>query len=310
MKTVLPSLLLSCFAILVPLHRQDANIQRKVSYAIDEYLRDNTKPLEAMQQDPDLPNALPYIAKYMTNPDSRVRVAAGHLIRVMRTPAAVKILVELMDDRTNAAARFPVRYFYDDYDCAMLRVNGGERLRDSLITFAKTGGVLMSAKPILLLSCVNADETARQFIESERGGIRTVMLDFGMPPVSIRIPLDMVLAHWGRADGVERVQQIIEGGKVDDLFFLLRAMKFINDDSLLKKLAVLLEDKRNVVKVCSECEEYLRVADLAVYAFAERLGPDVLGVKPQDFHRYQDKEVSTAYEKVKAWFKSRQGKTQ
>jgi hypothetical protein len=291
-------------------HGQGNSIESRVSYAIQEYLRDNIKPLEALQQDPDLPRALPFIARYMTNPDSRVRVAAGHLIRVMRTPAAVKILVELMDDRTNAAARFPVRYFYDDYDCAMLRVNGGERLRDSLITFAKTGGILMSAKPILLLSCVNADETVRQFIESERGGNRTVMLEFGMPPVSIRIPLDMVLAHWGRADGVERVESIIRSGKLHDLLFILRAIKFVNDESLLKQLAGLMEDKRDIAKICSECEQSYRVADLAVYAFAERLGTDVVGVKAQDSHRYQDDEVSIASEKVKAWLKSKHGRTQ
>jgi hypothetical protein len=285
---------------------QTANIEDKVKAAIDGARRGNEELVSALKNSPDRIKAIPYLRPYVSDTDVNVTNALLTLAFGLHTTEAIAILVGVLKREDFGLSYRVASLLYQHYSCdEITRVDLG--LRDRLLTLAERGSVLFAGKPTLLLSCFDNDQSVLQFLEKQRKAKGTIKLEMYMPNVPISVCADVALANLGQKDAVERVTRYIETGELDVLYFLLKAARFTNSKVVTAKLADLIKDKRELGPTCSHCETYFRVSDLALYVFGDEFGVDV-GVRPQEFQRYKDEEISLADERIQTWVKTRNEK--
>jgi len=287
---------------------QQPNLAERVKAAIEDYRSGNADLLLALQNSPDRNKTLPYVKPYVKDHNERVRSAVVTLISGIHTPEAVDILVNMLVEEQSQLVYGIAGLLYEHYGCEEITSKTRERLRDRLISLAESGSVLLSAKPMLLLSCFKDDGQVFQFLERERKTNKSIRFDMYTPSASIAVSVDIVLTHWGRSDAVDRLLEHIEGGNFGNLDFIFQALKLVNNDRVLTKLLTLMQDTREIDRVCAHCERRYRVADLAALGFTKKLGPDVTGMNPRSLDRYSDEEIKKAYERIQAWLKARNGK--
>lgn len=258
--------------------------------------------LYRLKDSPDRIKTLPYLKAYMTDPSDRVRAGVFFLASGIHTPEAMEILFTMIVEEQSLPYGF-VKGLYENYDCGEIS-GGGERVRDRLVRLSEKGSVLLAGKPMLLLSCFKHDEAVLKFLKEQRQIKSTIKLELGMPNLPIALCADVALSNLGQKDAIARVSLLIDAGETDSFYFLLKAIRFVENKEILAKLVGLAKDKKEIGPVCAHCSEIWRVCDLAVYAFGEQLGVDV-GVKPQEGHRYKDDEIRQASERIKAWFQAK-----
>src|ERR1043165_9770238 len=103
---------------------QQKNIEQRLVEALETARKGDQKSVALLKKDPELPNALPLLRRYLNDPNDRVRSAVFALAQGVHTREAVCILTDLMKEDQRGWAEAPVRAFYDEYDCKEL-LDGG-----------------------------------------------------------------------------------------------------------------------------------------------------------------------------------------
>ena len=276
---------------------QQPNIEQRLAEALEKAKRGDQKSVAVLKKDPELPKALSFLRRYLSDPNDRVKSGVFALAEGIHTPEAVSILTDLMKEDQGRWGEASVRAFYDGYDCNELIDGGGPRLRDNLILFVENEKNFSRAKAILLLSCFKDDKDAIRALEGlGKGQRKTVALDFSNQ-VDLATSVDLALAEIGNKPALDRFLQRLEKGEENDLIFALRAIRFIDKREVLAALVEKTKDKRIAVYPWSD-DFYLRISDLAVNAVTKK-ARQPLEIVVHDNYRYSDRELKRAYELLK-----------
>jgi HEAT repeat protein len=280
---------------------QQTPIEQRVAAAIESARKGNQRPVALLKKDPELAKGLPYLRRFVTDPDSLVKSSVLALAAGVHTPEAVGILTDLMKEDNGRWAEASVKAFYPDYDCRELIDVGGSRLRDSLIYFVENRKGLSIGKAILILSCFKGDKEAVRLLESlDKGQQKKIALNWNNS-VDIATGVDLALAEIGEKEAAERFVQRVGRGETNDLIFAFTAIRFINEKEVLSALVERIEDKRPATYPWSD-DFYLRIGDLAVNALAEK-AQKPLGISIKNNYRYSDEELEKAYSILRIHFK-------
>lgn len=276
---------------------QQKTLEQRVAEAVENAKKGDQKSVALLKKDPELPKALPFLRRYLSDPNDRVRSAVFALAQGVHTPEAVSILTDLMKEDNGRWGEASVKAFYDDYDCKELLDGGGPRLRDNLIRSAENGKSLSQPKAILLLSCFKDDKNVVRALESlNKGQRKIVTLDLNNR-IELATTVDLALAEVGDKPALDRFLQRLAKGETNDLIFVFRAIRFINKKEVLAALVEKISDKTKAVYPWSD-DFYLRIGDLAVNALATK-ARQPLGFVVKNNYRYTDQELARAYEQLK-----------
>ena len=276
---------------------QQKTIEQRLAEAVENAKKGDQKSVALLKKDPELPKALPFLRRYLSDPSDRVRSAVFALAQGVHTAEAVSILTDLMKEDQGRWGEAPVKAFYDEYDCKELADGGGPRLRDNLIRFAENEKSLSRPKAILLLSCFKDDKDVVRALESlDKGQRKMVTLELDNR-VDLATTVELALTEVGNKVALERFLQRLAKGEVNDLVFAFRAIRFINNKEVLAVLVEKINDKRKAVYPWSD-DFYLRISDLAVNALVKK-ARQPLEVVVQNNYRYSDRELERAYELLK-----------
>lgn len=289
-------LLWTMLLFLLPLDEasaQQTGIEQRVADAIQSARKGNLKPVALLKKDAELVKALPYLKNFLTDPNPAVTSAVFALAEGIHTPDAVGILTDLMTVNNGRWGEASVKSFYDDYDCKELFAGGGSRLRDNLISFVEKERGFSNGKAILLLSCFKGDKEVTRALEAVRKkSHRKVNLDWSNR-IDIATCIDITLAEIGHQDASGRLLRRIAIGEVNELVFMFRAIRFINEQGVLAALLERIKDKRPAIYPWSDAF-YLRIGDLAVNALAQKAQKS-LDIPVKTNYRYSDEELEKAY---------------
>jgi hypothetical protein len=276
---------------------QQDNIEQRLIAAVENARKGDQKSVALLKKDPELLKALPFLRRYLNDPNDGVRSSVFALAEGVHTAEAVSILSDLMKEDHGRWGEAPVKAFYNEYDCKELLDGGGPRLRDNLILFVEDGRNLSRAKGILLLSCFKDDKNIIRALESlDKDRRKTVTVDWNNY-VDLATSVDLALAEIGNKSALERFLQRLAKGEANDLVFAFRAIRFINNKEVLAALVEKIGDKRKAVYPWSD-DFYLRISDLAVNALAKK-ARQPLEIVVQNNYRYSDRELERAYELLK-----------
>lgn len=263
------------------LHSQE--MQTKIKAAIEKVKSDNSTLIsDLMKQSPV--ETLSYLTAYLHDPDPHVRHAVLSAASDQRTEAAFAVFAESVSDPVDYVANGGVARLYRNFDNQTIASAGGQRLKRGLIQMLPRQGNV--ADFVLLLSCFTRDAEAKRALEQARTGRKTekMILVGGGPDVEFSVIADVALANWGDAAATARVGQLINSGSANNKAFILQALRFVNNPTLLQSALTLLDDTAKTSIHYGGIHDslgtnaapvFLRVCDVALVALAKKTGADV-----------------------------------
>lgn len=232
----------------------------------------------------------PLLAPYVTDSEEDIRRQAVALLAAIDGEAALAPLATALADGSQDIRQRASTALYESYDPGRLaeRPEVGEALRNSIQQGNESGGA------ILLLGYfpgAGSEEVLRG-LRQRRGSGMTEVFSWS-PVVPISLPANVALSRLGEQEARDALMSRIEAGDLEDLRFMLYALRDIDAPALLHALKdATLDDTREVFgEMPSGVEPQIRLQDLAVTQFAKRFGLqmdfEVSGQK-----QYSDDEIA------------------
>jgi len=245
--------------------------------------------------------AIPYLPAFAISANDLVRSAAAEVASLSQSEKAVQILTVIAGGK-GSSATVAVERLFIVYSPVEILKWGNRQLAKSLMRYLER--VPNSAEGILLLSCFKSDKSVPRFLHRHRKKHAALDLMITRPEESplVKAPvcIDISLSELGKTDAAERLGGYLTGKSIDDILFILHAMKVINNRGTLLKISELLKDSRVAFETglshSSEPPMIIRVNDIALHVLRYKLNPgkDQSGVNYA--RRSPDEEIARAYE--------------
>ena len=231
-----------------------------------------------------------HLGPYVHDADPEVRVAAVALLKGLGGGEAVPLLAEALadsDQDIRQRAALALHENYPPYELAEV-AELGPALRKSIAAGNH------SAAAILLAGWFPGNEmqAAVEPLAAAGGGEKTELRP-ASPVVDVALPARVALSLMGHQPSRLELQQFIRSGNLDELRFLLEAIKHIDAPEVLHPLADrTLADRRETVSPGPiGAGDRLRLCDEAVNAFGQNFNMK-LGFDPSERRRFTDAEIS------------------
>lgn len=225
------------------------------------------QPLNAVSAEPEAIVAA--LAPLAEDPDTGLRFGLVQYLAGLGDSATAPLLVRLLGD---ADAEIQSRAAAAVYDFPLpgAALNAGSGAAEALIDAASDRP--LTAAELLLLGYVE-DPRVEAVLRGVDAGA-AVKLRPWHRPVPATLAADVALSRRGDAAARDRLLQRQPGGPTDEVVFLLSVLRDVDAPPVLHHLAALtLGDDRTIeLGVPSGASPKRRVCDLAVDAFAARLG--------------------------------------
>jgi hypothetical protein len=276
----------------------------------------------AAAYDLDADASLPYLSKYITDPDPRVRCSVAEVASKSASSDAVRILTELvLDESTWNTSGKAVDALYRRYTDEQLVKSGGPKLRENLQVML--GRSTLHADAILLLALLPDGAKSDEFLAglSKKNPTAKTRV-YRMPGDRVELPVccDLARAKLGNAEAAARVKQRLtaKNAPTENLVFMLQNCRVVDDPALLLAMTDCMNDQRTGVVLVTpgspstdgtppDPGAWLRVSEVALEQLAKKAGIDVgvdLTAREERFTmpRYSDEEIAAAQKKLRKHF--------
>jgi len=227
-----------------------------------------------------------------------VRREAVGLLNRLGEPAACEWLVGAMNDDSADIRERAARGAYQVCDESLLPPSLADALTEGL------GRSNRAAAAILLAGRFSGDRILDALL-ARADDDPAVKLHNWSAPVPASLPAAVALLRLGHEPAEQRLLDTVSNGELGQQVFLLQVLDEIQDADLLRALAGLLSDRREIDGgVPSGATPRRRLCDLAVDAFAARFDLDLpFALAPSG--RYSDGQIEEARQRIESRLGSR-----
>lgn len=205
--------------------------------------------------------ALPYLLRYQADDDAFVRSEAVALIGEIPGADAERALGAFLKDSDDGVARGAVNLLFRSRRCPEIVSAGGE-LKHELVSYLDRAP--LSGAAILLLGCFGDDPSvSRMLQEWPKKHAGYVALEPWNRRGDVTVAVEFALAQSANNDANARAINELRTASVDNLVFMISAVKIMTNREILLTSIDLLHDRRDAVKVTTHSRNFLRVCDLA-----------------------------------------------
>jgi hypothetical protein len=212
---------------------------------------------------------VPLLKPFVTDANEAIRRQAVDLAGVLDGEAALPLLATALTDSSADIRQRAAGHLYEHQD--PVRVAGHTELAQALQHYLTLESDAAAA--VLLLSYFPdaATQAALQRVRANAAAALTKLRPW-LPVVPLALPVDMALSRLGESEARRALLQRIADGRLEELQFLLEAIREIDAPAVLHALTATLADEREISSgVPSGAEPRRRLADLAVNAFVKHL---------------------------------------
>jgi hypothetical protein len=214
------------------------------------------------------PAAVPAVGSFVQDPSKDVREAAVTVLGLLHSAGAVPHLTRALEDSSFDIRERAAAALYERFDPETLGQHPdlGQALR---VDVDRRGA---GAVPILLLGYFPGPATEEVLVAaSKRGRDTATKLHSWNPTVRADLPALVALARIGAPGAAAALLERIGAATLDELEFLLLAVRSIDSPAPLRRLLATLDDRRRVRDGLPSAGPKPRLADVAVNAFVNRL---------------------------------------